>query len=179
MTAPRRARHAWAVIGLALTVGVGLAACSGMPAGRDTPVGGVSETPGPTAETTSTAPQQGVAGAVVSFTAGDVVVEAVIVEDNPTTRSFLAMLPMTVTFSDFGGKEKVASPTGEFDYTDAEGLNPEVGDLFSYRPWGNLGFFYNTEGNTFSDSLTKIGETDDIDQIELLDGEDVTIAVAD
>lgn len=86
---------------------------------------------------------------------------------------------MTLTFADFGGKEKVATPTGKLDFTDAKGLNPEVGDLFSYKPWGNIGFFYNTEGNTFSDDLTKIGETEDIDQIRLLDGKRVTIDIAD
>ncbi|WP_235509726.1 cyclophilin-like fold protein [Arthrobacter sp. Soil761] len=42
-------------------------------------------------------------------------------EDNPTTRSFLATLPVTLAFSDYGGKEKVATPTGEGDFTDAEG----------------------------------------------------------
>ncbi|MER5336957.1 cyclophilin-like fold protein [Micromonospora sp. NPDC002717] len=88
------------------------------------------------------------------------------------------MLPMTLTFSDFGGKEKVASPTGELDYTDAEGLNPVAGDLFSYIPWGNIGFFYTSEGNTVSNSLTKIGSTDDIDQIVRLDGQEVTIGIA-
>jgi hypothetical protein len=53
-----------------------------------------------------------------------------------------------------------------------------VGDLFSYKPWGNLGFFYSTEGSTFSTDLAKIGETEEIDQIVLLDGQLVTIAVA-
>ncbi len=47
---------------------------------------------------------------IVDFTAGDVIVEVTIAEDTPTTRSFLAMLPMTVGFSDHGGKEKVATP---------------------------------------------------------------------
>jgi hypothetical protein len=128
-------------------------------------------------------------GSVVHFTADDTVVEVVIVEvggvdvlgvdeDNPTTRSFLAMPRMTLRLSDYGGKEKVATPTGKWDFTDAEGLNPKDRDLFSYKPWGNLGFFYSTEGNTFSTDLAKIGETEDIDQIELLDGQQVTIAVA-
>ena len=90
----------------------------------------------------------------------------------------LAMLPMTLEFSDYGSKEKVATPTGEWDFADAESLDPAAGDLFSYMPWGNLGFFNNTDGNTFSNDLTKIGETKDIDQIKLLDGQHVTIAVA-
>ncbi|MBB3038075.1 hypothetical protein FHU29_002524 [Hoyosella altamirensis] len=154
----------------ALLVGAGLTACSGTPTDSSAPVESPTEDAGASDETTSTAPDEA-AGTIVRFTAGDVVVEAVIVEENPTTRSFIAMLPMTLTFSDFGGKEKVASLTGDFDYTDAEGLNPRAGDLFSYMPWGNIGTFYKTEGNTSSNSLTKIGETDDIHQIELLDGQ--------
>jgi hypothetical protein len=122
--------------------------------------------------------EDGVVGTVVHFTAGDTVVKVVIEEDNPTTRSFLAMLPTTLEFSDYGGKEKVASPKGNWDFTNAKGLNSKIGDLFSYKPWGNLGFFYNTEGNTFSNDLTKIGKTEDVDRIKLLDGQRVTIAVA-
>lgn len=121
---------------------------------------------------------QGVVGTVVNFTADDAVLEVVIDKDNPTTRSFLAMLPMTLAFSDYGGKEKVATPTGEWDFTGTKGLEPKVGDLFSYKPWGNLGFFYNTDGNSFSNDLIRIGKTEDIDQIELLDGQQVTIAIA-
>ncbi|CAM3890703.1 cyclophilin-like fold protein [Tsukamurella strandjordii] len=138
----------------------------------------VGTTPPSASAPEATSPDQGVANTVVHFTAGDTVVEVVIDADTPTTRSFLAMLPMTLTFSDYGGKEKVATPVGEWDFTGAAGLNPEPGDLFSYMPWGNLGFFYNTDGNTYDSSLTKIGETDDLDRIVLLDGRQVTIAVA-
>lgn len=134
-------------------------------------------TPAPTVSAEAGEPD--VMSTTVDFTAGDVTVEVTIDDNTPTTRSFLAMLPMTLEFSDHGGKEKVATPTGEWDFTDAAGVDPEPGDLFSYMPWGNLGFFYNTDGNTFDDSLTKIGETDDLDQIPLLDGQQVTIAVAD
>lgn len=121
---------------------------------------------------------QGVVGTVVHFTADDAVIEVVIDKDNPTTRSFLAMLPMTLAFSDYGGKEKVATPTGEWDFTGTNGFAPKVGDLFSYKPWGNLGFFYNTDGNPFSNDLTRIGKTEDIEHIELLDGQQVTLAIA-
>jgi hypothetical protein len=152
-----------------LARGVGTAACSVAPDGNG---GEPSWTLDPAIRDRG----ESVAGTAVHFTAGDVVVKAVIEEDNPTTRSFVAMLPMTLRFSDYGGKEKVATPTGKWDFTDAEGLNPKVGDLFSYKPWGNLGFFYSTEGNTFSTDLAKIGETEEIGQIELLDGQQVTIA---
>lgn len=93
-----------------------------------------------------------------------------------TTRSFLALLPMTVRFTDFGGREKVATPTGSLDNTGAAGLDPEAGDLFSYLPWGNIGFFYDGRDTGYSTSLTKLGHTLDLDQLTHLEG-DVTIAI--
>ncbi|MFJ4027547.1 cyclophilin-like fold protein [Paenarthrobacter sp. NPDC089989] len=141
------------------------------------PTAASSVTPSTVGSLSPTA-DRGVVGTVVRFTAKGAVVEVVIDEDNPTTRSFLAMLPMTLVFSDYGGKEKISTPTGVWDFTDAPGLDPEAGDLFSYKPWGNLGFFYNTAGNTFSNDLARIGKTQDIEQIEQLDGQQVTIAVA-
>jgi hypothetical protein len=150
---------------------LGIAACSIAPAGN-------GEEPSSRQDPATTDRSENVAGTIVHFTAGDVVVEAVIEEDNPTTRSFVAMLPMTLEFSDYGGKEKVATPTGVLDYTDAKGLNAREGDLFSYMPWGNIGFFYDAKGNTFLNALTKIGSTNDLDQIKLLGGEAVTIDIA-
>lgn len=164
---------------------VGLAACGGAPE-PEADDGPQSPSATTTAAESSAATKSSAASpsreqdeaTVVTFTAGSVVVEAV-VEDTPTGRSFVAMLPMTLTFSDYGGAEKVASPPEAFDYSGAEGMKPEVGDLFSYRPWGNLGFFYDADGATYSDSLARIGTTDDIDEIEQLDGQEVTIAVAE
>jgi hypothetical protein len=177
---PRKTAPLIAAVALML----GLSGCTGTPEASAPAEPGLTQTPSPHLEaTTSEEGEQsedtpdGIVGTVVHFTTGDVLIEVVIEEDNPTTRSFLAMLPMTLEFSDFGGKEKVATPTGEWDFTDAEGVDPEVGDLFSYMPWGNIGFFYNADGNTFSNDLTRIGETSDIDLIQLLDGEQVTIAV--
>lgn len=120
---------------------------------------------------------QAVIGTVVRFTAGEALVEAVI-EDTPTTRSFLEMLPMTLEFSDYGGREKISYPPDSFDYDGADGMTPQTGDLFSYMPWGNLGFFYDGDGMSHSDSLVRLGTTDDIDQILLLDGQEVTIEIA-
>lgn len=179
MTPRRRMRKALPVAA-ALALVLGMSACSS--ASEEPQDAAPIQTTPPTTDAPDQTDQpdeteDGIVVTIVHFTAGDVVVEVVIDEDNSTTRSFLAMLPMTLAFSDFGGKEKVATPTGDWDFTDAEGLDPEVGDLFSYMPWGNIGFFYNTDGNTFSNDLTRIGATDDVDQIQLLDGQQVTIAV--
>lgn len=186
-------KRPFALTAAGLAAALLLAGCTGDPGTGDTSAAptsapssasssaGADPSPSTSAPSSSSSPspsEQGVEGTVVRFTADDVVVDVTIAQDNPTTRSFLEMLPMTLEFSDYGGKEKVAAPTGEWDFTDAEGLDPEVGDLFSYKPWGNLGFFYNVDGNTYSDDLAKIGHTDDIDQIEQLDGQRVTIAVA-
>ncbi|MGO4453826.1 cyclophilin-like fold protein [Arthrobacter sp. RAF14] len=116
-------------------------------------------------------------GTSLTFTAGSTVVRATLDEDSPATRSLLAMLPMTLRFSDFGGQEKVASPPHRFDYGGSEGMTPEPGVLFSYRPWGNLGFFYRVENPGYSRDLARLGHTDDVEKIRLLEGRDVTIAV--
>lgn len=112
---------------------------------------------------------------IVHFTAGSTVVEVTIHEETPTTRDFLAMLPMTLTFEDFNGMEKIAYPPRGFDTTGNEGMAPRVGDLFSYIPWSNLGFFYDTGTLGFSRQLVRIGTTDDLDAVMELDGQEATI----
>ncbi|WP_156750554.1 cyclophilin-like fold protein [Mycobacterium sp. 852013-50091_SCH5140682] len=134
----------------------------------------------PGAETTNETNHQedAVTGTVVHFTAGSTVVKVTIHEDTPTARDFVSMLPMTLTFEDFNGMEKIAYPPRAFDTTDDPGMTPKVGDLFSYIPWGNLGFFYDTGSLGFSRQLVRIGSTDDLDAIRQLDGREVSIAVA-
>lgn len=122
--------------------------------------------------------EQTVVGTTVHFTAGQTVVEVAITEDNATTRDFLSMLPMTLVFEDFNGMEKIAYPPRGLDVTGSEGMKPEVGDLFSYVPWENLGFFYDTGSLGFSQQLVRIGRTDDIEGVKALGGQEVTIDVA-
>lgn len=140
----------------ALGLSASLAACS---ISDNTP-SRTSPTPRPTPESTaassaadgtasaapnasSSAPSadsgQDVVGTVVQFSAGAAVVQVRIEEDTVTTRDFLSLLPMTLRFEDFGGREKVASPPRPFDYRGATGMTPENGDLFSYRPWATSG----------------------------------------
>lgn len=129
-----------------------------------------AKTPAP-----ATSPSEQVAGTIVHFTTGTTVVEATISEDTPTTRDFLSMLPMTLEFEDYGGREKITYPARPFDYDGAPGITPQAGDLFSYMPWGNLGFFYDADGLGHDDDLVRLGTTDDLDQVQLLDGQVVTI----
>lgn len=112
------------------------------------------------------------------FAAGDTVVRVTIVEDTPTTRDFLSMLPMTLPFEDYAGMEKIAYPPRGFDTTGNAGMTPKAGDLFSSIPWGNLGFFTDAGALGHSDQLVRIGTTDDLDGVMRLDGQDVTIRIA-
>lgn len=162
-----------------LTLGALLAACSAP--GGDAPSrsgSATSESPATSTSTPEPTPAGSVAGTVVHFTAGSSVVEVTIAEDNPTTRGFVSMLPMTLEFEDFADQEKIASPSRALDYTGAAGMTPQVGDLFSYMPWGNLGFFYDVSGLGHSEDLVRLGTTDDLDQVMKLDGRRVTIEVA-
>lgn len=78
---------------------------------------------------------------------------------------------------DFHGMELIAYPPRDIDTTGAQGMAPEVGDLFVYVPWGNFGFFYDTGSLGFSDDLVRIGVTENIEAIAALQGHDVTITV--
>lgn len=63
--------------------------------------------------------------------------------DNPTSRDFLAALPLTVTLEDYAGTEKIARLEAKFSTADAPaGINPAPGDFTYYVPWGNLAIFY-------------------------------------
>lgn len=66
-----------------------------------------------------------------------------VLEDNPTTQSLLTQLSATVTFSDFGGAEKIAYFPVDLSREGAPGgYDPVVGDIACYGPWGNLVIYY-------------------------------------
>jgi hypothetical protein len=110
-------KNAWKAVCALLILGLGLASCTGVPPERNQER--------PEAKRPALRPAhrtrrefgdfgefgEFVEGAAVHFVAGSDLVEAVIDKDTPTARSFVAMLPMTLRFSDYGGKEKVAAPS--------------------------------------------------------------------
>ncbi len=67
--------------------------------------------------------------------------------DNATARDLVARLPLTLSFSDFNGTEKIAylpSGSSELDTSDAPAtFTPAAGDITVYIPWGNIAIFYN------------------------------------
>lgn len=63
-------------------------------------------------------------------------------EDNAASREFVAQLPLTLEFSDYVGKEKIAHLPSALNVQNTPGYNPQAGDFFYFAPWGNIGIFY-------------------------------------
>ena len=80
--------------------------------------------------------------------------------DSPSARDFLTMLPLTLELDDYAGTEKVAYLPRKLSEEGAPpGIDPSVGDITYYAPWGNLALFYKDFG--FADGLIKLGSIDD------------------
>ncbi len=65
--------------------------------------------------------------------------------DSPTTRDFITMLPLDLVISDFSTNEKIAYLPRRLDeggLTDYE--DEAAGDLCYFRGWGNLAFFHDS-----------------------------------
>lgn len=68
---------------------------------------------------------------------------AVALEDNAASRDLLSMLPLTLTFEDYNGTEKIAYPPRKLNLEDApDSCDPDQGSFAYYAPWGNLAIFY-------------------------------------
>lgn len=80
-------------------------------------------------------------------------------EDNLTARDFLAMLPMNLTLEDYASTEKIAYLPRKLSTQGAPaGIDPAVGDITYYAPWGNLALFYRDFG--YSSGLIRLGRFD-------------------
>lgn len=67
----------------------------------------------------------------------------VLLDDHPASRRFVEMLPLTVTFEDFNGTEKIAYLPEKLDTRQSPtSCDPEEGSFTYYAPWGNLAVFY-------------------------------------
>lgn len=105
----------------------------------------------------------------------------VTMEDDPTTRDFLTMLPATLTFQDFAGSEKISYLPRPLSTEGApSSCDPAEGDLTLYVPWGNLAIFYRDSSGP-SSSLIPMGHIDS--GLELLAAQsgdfEVSVSIAD
>lgn len=80
--------------------------------------------------------------------------------DSPTTRDFVALLPLTLVFEDYASTEKIAYLPRKLSVEGAPtGIAPVPGDIAYYAPWGNLALFY--RGFRHSEGLIRLGRLDD------------------
>jgi hypothetical protein len=86
-------------------------------------------------------------------------VAAATLDDNPTSRDFLALVPLELNLEDHADTEKIAYLPRKLSVTGAPaGSTPEVGDIAYYAPWGNLALFH--KPFAYSAGLVKLGRID-------------------
>lgn len=94
----------------------------------------------------------------LKLTVGDRVAIAS-VYDNPTSRDFVSLLPLTLTLRDYASTEKISDLPRKLSTHDAPpGSDPSIGDLSYYAPWGNVALFY--KESRYSPGLIRIAKLD-------------------
>jgi hypothetical protein len=77
-------------------------------------------------------------------------------EESDSARDFFAMLPLTLPLEDYAETEKIAYLPGKLTTQGApKGIDPNVGDICYYTPWGNLAIYYRDFG--YSSGLIRLG----------------------
>lgn len=66
--------------------------------------------------------------------------------DNPASKDFISLLPLTLDFRDFAKAEKIADLPRRLNTAGAPTSREATGDLTYYAPWGNLAVFYKGVG---------------------------------
>jgi hypothetical protein len=67
-------------------------------------------------------------------------------DDSEAARDFLSLLPLTLTLTDYNSTEKVADLPRKLSTKGAlAGVDPDMGDIAYFAPWGNLAIFYRDE----------------------------------
>ncbi|MCZ0860091.1 cyclophilin-like fold protein [Methanocorpusculum sp. MG] len=138
----------------------------------------------PTAETTNSAepetltPEENSSSRIrMSFDGHEVIAE---LYENPAAEDLRSMLPLTLTFRDYNGTEKIAYPPRTLDTTDAPaGYDPAEGDIMLYAPWGNIAIFYHD--SPYASGLVPLGHiTSGLENLAAMGGEfSVTITVVE
>jgi hypothetical protein len=79
-----------------------------------------------------------------------------VLEDNPTSRDFVSLLPLTLTLKDYAATEKISDLPRRLSKEGAPaGSDPSIGAITYYSPWGNLAIFYRDAG--YASGLIKLG----------------------
>jgi hypothetical protein len=161
-------KRVWAALAAAALV-----ALSGCAIAPHSPAAGPSTRAGQSDASTGGAH---VSTARIQFTTGDTLLE-VRLEDNSTSRHLVSQLPLTLSFEDFAGREKISYLPARLATDGSTGSAARNGTLFYYKPWGNIGFFYNAAGG-HDDNLIPLGTVENgQDQLGQLENGPVTVQV--
>ena len=80
-------------------------------------------------------------------------------DDTPSGRDFASQLPLTLALQDHASTEKIAYLPRKLSTQGAPaGIDPSVGDIAYYAPWGNLALFY--RDFDYSPGLIRLGRFD-------------------
>ncbi|VXD05178.1 Cyclophilin (modular protein) [Pseudomonas sp. 8Z] len=86
---------------------------------------------------------------------GEAIITATL-DDTPSSRDFIAQLPLNIDLKDYASTEKIAYLPHKLSTTNAPpGIDPQIGDITYYAPWGNLAIFYQDFG--YSQGLIRLG----------------------
>lgn len=92
----------------------------------------------------------------LKITIGDNIASAVLY-DNPASRDFAALLPLTLELEEYANTEKIANLSKKLNTTnEPKGFDPSVGDICYYAPWGNMCIFY--RDFDYSTGLVSLGK---------------------
>lgn len=99
-------------------------------------------------------------------------------QDNPTTRDFVAQLPLEIELEDYAGTEKIFYLLRKLTQKDAPaGYSASAGDITYYSPWGNLAIFYKDFG--YANGLIHLGKIEnEIDLLKIKSTEKARITVS-
>lgn len=153
-TIPRRA----AVASLAAVLGLGLAACT--PSSDDGTGGGATSSSAPsssgsTSGASTPSEDEDREGTPIRITIDDQTLDAT-VWDTPAGQDLLDQLPLTLSFEDLNGQEKVGHLDDPLTMDGMpDGDDPQIGDLGWYEPWGNVVLYYGDVD--YWDGIARIG----------------------
>ena len=79
--------------------------------------------------------------------------------DTAAARDFAALLPLSLTLTDYARIERIADLPRKLSIEGAPaGVAPDPGDLTYYAPWGNLAIF--VEGRDYARGLVRLGRVE-------------------
>ena len=151
---PASADNRYAALALVL---LGVAGCSGTDTSSPTSAASAQPDRSPAGMPTTTESDV----TTIHITVGDRSITAQLA-DNPTAQDLADQLPLTLTFRDFNGVEKIAElPRPLTTKGVPEGDDPEITDIGYYAPDNNLVLYYGVVG--YWDGIVRIGRFDSND----------------